>query len=74
MGPLTGKAKGEVRNGHSAALGMSSISRWRIRFGAADDGEAGKVLEQGMRMANLKATRMMMATRRAAAEMLWPMV
>ena len=39
-----------------------------------DDREAGKVLEQGMRMANLKATRMMMATRRATAEMLWPMV
>ena len=58
----------------TVALGTSLTTRRKIRFGAVDDGEAGKVLEQGMVMANLRATRMMMATRRAAAETLWPMV
>lgn len=73
MGPPMGKAKGEVKMA-TAALGMSLTSKWKIKFGAVDDGEAGKVLEQGMRMANLRVTRMMMATRSAAAETLWPMV
>lgn len=37
-------------------------------------GEAAKVLEQVMEMANLRATRMAMATSRARTEMLWPRV
>lgn len=38
------------------------------------DGEAAKVLEQVVRTANLRATRMAMATKRATAETLWPVV
>ena len=58
---------------------MATVQPWECLLypgggSGLDDGEAGKVLEQGMRMANLKATRMMMATRRATAEILWPMV
>lgn len=37
-------------------------------------GEAAKVPEQAMEMANLRATRMAMATKRAVMEMLWPSV
>lgn len=40
----------------------------------ADNREVRKVLEQVMRMANLRATRMAMATKRATLEMLWPRV
>lgn len=36
--------------------------------------EPVKVIERAMRRANLRATRMAMATKRATVEMLWPMV
>ena len=44
MGPPMGKAKGEVKMA-TAALGTSLTSKWKIKFGAVDDGEAGKVLK-----------------------------
>lgn len=39
-----------------------------------DNREAAKFLEQVKRTANLRATRMAMATKRATTEMLWPSV
>lgn len=52
----------------------SGINGQGIGLGAVGNREAAKVLEQGVEMANLRASRMAMATRRATTEMLWPRV
>lgn len=45
-----------------------------MRFGNVDNREAAKALEQVKTTANLRASRMAMATKRVTAEMLWPRV
>lgn len=54
--------------------GNPGTTRQGIGLGAVDHGEAAKVPEQVMKMADLRATRMAMATSRATTEMLWPRV
>lgn len=58
----------------TAVAPRSGINGQGIGLGAVGNGEAAKVLEQGVEMANLRASRMAMATRRATTEMLWPRV